>query len=116
MKMPMAVLRYGSFLRDVRRTALRLRGMRIVMPAQAGIQKQGAGQSSRADALAIVTEWQEFRSPDFPILKQQLSDAVIFDGRNLYDPKRMAELGFEYHSIGRPSYAMVGSVNGVSKV
>ena len=54
-----------------------------------------------ADALAIVTEWQEFRSPDFPVLKQQLSDAVIFDGRNLYDPAMVEALGLAYYGIGR---------------
>ena len=54
-----------------------------------------------ADALAIVTEWQEFRSPDFPLLKQHLSDAVIFDGRNLYDPAMVESLGLAYYGIGR---------------
>jgi UDPglucose 6-dehydrogenase len=56
---------------------------------------------SGADALAIVTEWQEFRSPDFPVLKQELSDAVIFDGRNLYDPRMVEGLGLAYYGIGR---------------
>ncbi|MGH8166156.1 MAG: UDP-glucose dehydrogenase family protein, partial [Woeseiaceae bacterium] len=54
-----------------------------------------------ADALAIVTEWQEFRSPDFPVLKQDLTDAVIFDGRNLYDPDMVESLGLRYYGIGR---------------
>ena len=54
-----------------------------------------------ADALAIVTEWQEFRSPDFPELKQELTDAVIFDGRNLYDPDMVESLGLRYYGIGR---------------
>ena len=54
-----------------------------------------------ADALAIVTEWQEFRSPDFPVLKQELTDAVIFDGRNLYDPDMVESLGLRYYGIGR---------------
>jgi UDPglucose 6-dehydrogenase len=54
-----------------------------------------------ADALAIVTEWQEFRSPDFPSMKEKMSQAAIFDGRNLYDPVTMAGLGFSYHAIGR---------------
>jgi UDPglucose 6-dehydrogenase len=54
-----------------------------------------------ADALAIVTEWQEFRSPDFPLLKQELNDAVIFDGRNLYDPHMVESLGLSYYGIGR---------------
>lgn len=54
-----------------------------------------------ADALAIVTEWQEFRSPDFDMLKSLLKDLVIVDGRNLYNPEQMKELGFAYYGIGR---------------
>jgi UDPglucose 6-dehydrogenase len=54
-----------------------------------------------ADALCIVTEWKEFRSPDFDLLKKQLKDAVIFDGRNLYDPVTMKKNGFRYYAIGR---------------
>ena len=54
-----------------------------------------------ADALAIVTEWKEFRSPDFENLKRQLKAPVIFDGRNLYDPSMMKKLGFRYYAIGR---------------
>jgi UDPglucose 6-dehydrogenase len=54
-----------------------------------------------ADALAIVTEWNEFRSPDFEQIKRQLSNPVIFDGRNLYDPGLMKQLGFSYYAIGR---------------
>ena len=54
-----------------------------------------------ADALAIVTEWKAFRSPDFAQVKKQLKAPVIFDGRNLFEPAVMAEAGFEYHGIGR---------------
>ncbi|MGA2780179.1 MAG: UDP-glucose/GDP-mannose dehydrogenase family protein [Steroidobacteraceae bacterium] len=54
-----------------------------------------------ADALAIVTEWQEFRSPDFPEMHATLKSPVIFDGRNLYDPAQMARAGFSYYAIGR---------------
>src|SRR5579862_4396414 len=54
-----------------------------------------------ADALAIVTEWQEFRSPDFERLKQTLKAPVIFDGRNLYDPSMVNRFGLAYHAIGR---------------
>ena len=56
-----------------------------------------------ADALAIVTEWNEFRNPDFERLKQLMRRPVIFDGRNLFDPKKMAQLGVQYFGIGRPS-------------
>jgi UDPglucose 6-dehydrogenase len=54
-----------------------------------------------ADALAIVTEWQEFRSPDFAAIKARLKVPAIFDGRNLYDPAVLKGLGFEYFAIGR---------------
>jgi UDPglucose 6-dehydrogenase len=55
-----------------------------------------------ADALVVCTEWNEFRSPDFDELKRRLKSPLVFDGRNLYEPRRMAERGFEYHSVGRP--------------
>ena len=53
------------------------------------------------DALAIVTEWADFRAPDFPAMKKALKTPVIFDGRNLYDPAMLRSLGFEYFSVGR---------------
>ncbi len=55
-----------------------------------------------ADALAIVTEWSLFRTPDFAAIKGRLKQPIIFDGRNLYDTAHMAQLGFTYYSIGRP--------------
>mgnify|MGYP003333115285 FL=1 len=54
-----------------------------------------------ASALVIVTEWKAFRSPDFEVLKQKLKSPIIFDGRNLYEPQTMKDLGFEYQGIGR---------------
>ncbi len=54
-----------------------------------------------ADALAICTEWQEFRSPDFESFKSALKQPVIFDGRNLYDPALMSQQGIRYFAIGR---------------
>ncbi len=54
-----------------------------------------------ADALVIATEWQEFRSPDFDRLAASLSERLIFDGRNLYDPAQVRAAGIEYHAIGR---------------
>lgn len=54
-----------------------------------------------ADALVIVTEWQAFRAPDFDVVKEMLNETVIFDGRNMYDPKRMKKRGFVYYSVGR---------------
>ena len=54
-----------------------------------------------ADALVIVTEWREFRTPEFAAIKAKLKNAIIFDGRNLYEPKEVQAEGFEYHAIGR---------------
>ncbi len=54
-----------------------------------------------AHALVVCTEWREFRSPDFARMKSMMSAPVVFDGRNLYDPKAMAEYGFKYVSVGR---------------
>jgi UDPglucose 6-dehydrogenase len=54
-----------------------------------------------ADALAIATEWSEFRNPDFEVMRRLLRSPIIFDGRNLYDPARMARLGFHYEGMGR---------------
>lgn len=54
-----------------------------------------------ADALAVITEWPVFRSPSYKVLKELLSQPVVFDGRNIYDPKTMAAEGFYYDSIGR---------------
>ncbi len=54
-----------------------------------------------ADALVVLTDWQEFRNPDFTLIKRKLRHPVIFDGRNLYEPAIVAREGFEYHSVGR---------------
>jgi UDPglucose 6-dehydrogenase len=59
------------------------------------------GALEGADGLAIVTEWQEFRNPDFEIMRRLLREHVIFDGRNLYEPKTLQGHGFIYHGIGR---------------
>ncbi|HEV2017356.1 MAG TPA: UDP-glucose/GDP-mannose dehydrogenase family protein [Gemmatimonadaceae bacterium] len=56
-----------------------------------------------ADALVVVTDWNEYRHPDFERVKRTLKQPVIVDGRNLYDVEKMRELGLRYHSIGRPS-------------
>ena len=58
---------------------------------------------SDCDALMLLTEWNEFRVPDFPRIKELLKQPVIFDGRNQYSPSEMKELGFTYYSIGRPA-------------
>ena len=59
------------------------------------------GALEGADGLAIVTEWQEFRHPDFELMRRLMREAVIFDGRNLYEPKTLLANGFSYYAIGR---------------
>jgi UDPglucose 6-dehydrogenase len=82
--------------------ARRLYGERVGGPEAALALCASAGEALEgADALAIATEWQEFRSPDFDLLRERLAAPVIFDGRNLYDPALMARLGFTYYGIGR---------------
>ncbi len=58
---------------------------------------------TRADALVIVTEWNNFRRPDFEKIRSSLKSALLFDGRNLFDPEAMRNIRFEYHCIGRKS-------------
>ena len=65
------------------------------------------GALEQADALAIVTEWNEFRNPDFKVMKRLLRQPVIFDGRNVYEPAAMARLGFDYYGMGRNLVAPV---------
>ncbi len=55
-----------------------------------------------ADALFVVTEWNEFRNPDFDKMKSLMKSAVIFDGRNLYNPSTLGPLGYKYYRIGAP--------------
>ena len=65
-----------------------------------------------ADALAIATEWNVFRTPSFKVMKKLLTENVIFDGRNLYDLENMEELGFHYESIGREVITQKKTVRG----
>jgi UDPglucose 6-dehydrogenase len=68
-------------------------GITLAVDANAALQG--------ADALVIVTEWQEFRSPDFDAMRASLKEPLIFDGRNLYNPELMQRLGFTYYGVGR---------------
>jgi len=85
-------------------------------PAARGVARELFGRNARvkivdtaeaalqgADVLAIVTEWQEFRSPDFPEIRKALKTPAVFDGRNLYDPAALKAEGLEYYPIGRRS-------------
>ena len=69
--------------------------------ARVSFSKNTMAALAGADALAVVTEWKEFRSPDFEAIKKALKTPAIFDGRNLYDPVDVARAGIEYFPIGR---------------
>jgi len=75
----------------------------VAKPVLAGVVTANSATEALqgCDALAIVTEWAEFRSPDFAVLKKSLKTPAIFDGRNLYDPAMVRSLGFEYFPVGR---------------
>ncbi len=66
---------------------------------------------SGADALLVLTEWAPYRTPDFARIRATLDEPVVFDGRNLWDPARMAEMGFQYVSVGRPAAAPAPAVS-----
>ena len=57
--------------------------------------------ASGADALIVITEWNEFREPDFARIRSLMRRPAIFDGRNIYDPRLLRQLGFHYEGIGR---------------
>jgi UDPglucose 6-dehydrogenase len=76
---------------------------RRVFAASAGLRFSDNSMDALegADALVIVTEWQEFRSPDFDAIKSRMNQPVIFDGRNLYDPATLETAGIKYFAVGR---------------
>jgi UDPglucose 6-dehydrogenase len=80
-------------LAEARRVFGDLPGLTLAESAEAATQG--------ADALVVITEWKEFRNPDFEALKARLRQPVVFDGRNLYEPALMREFGVEHHGIGR---------------
>ncbi|MFQ6555997.1 UDP-glucose/GDP-mannose dehydrogenase family protein [Pseudomonas sp. Lb2C1-1] len=75
----------------------------LLYPDEARLMLMGTPESvlPGADALVICTEWQPFKAPDFELIRQRLKAPVIFDGRNLFDPERMADKGFTYFPMGR---------------
>ena len=94
-----ALIKAGATVRaydpEAKKTAKRIFGNRITLAASNYDALNGA------DALAIVTEWNEFRRPDFARMHTLMRSPVIFDGRNLFEPSRMKQDGFTYYSIGR---------------
>jgi UDPglucose 6-dehydrogenase len=77
--------------------------MKALMPETSELQyfRKNMDALEGADALVVVTEWNEFRNPNFEFIASKIKDKVIFDGRNIYDPERMREYGFAYYGIGR---------------
>ncbi|WP_298575269.1 UDP-glucose/GDP-mannose dehydrogenase family protein [uncultured Luteimonas sp.] len=92
-----AGVRVRAYDPEAREEAHRIYGQRddLALCSSDGDALQGA------DALAVVTEWKQFRSPDFAALRRSLRDAVIFDGRNLYEPAEVEAAGIAYWGIGR---------------
>ncbi len=88
--------RVHAFDPEAERTARAVFGSRI------GYASTAYDALTGADALVIVTEWSEFRRPDFARMKRLMRTPVVFDGRNIYNPAAMRALGFTYYSIGRP--------------
>jgi UDPglucose 6-dehydrogenase len=77
--------------------------MKALMPEAANLKyfRKNMDAIEGCDALVVVTEWNEFRNPNFELIASKVKDRVIFDGRNIYDPERMREYGFAYYGIGR---------------
>ncbi len=93
---------------------LRLHDPEAIPNVKALLRRERAGDAARivycdrpygalegADALVLVTEWSDYRNPDFELMRRLLAVPVVFDGRNIYDPHRMLELGFTYYGIGQ---------------
>jgi UDPglucose 6-dehydrogenase len=104
---PSRVVINGLLARGARVTAydpVAMEEARKIFAKEPGVRfaSSTVGALDGADALIIVTEWKEFRSPDFDDMKKRLKSPVVFDGRNLYDPVVMRECGIEYFSMGRP--------------
>jgi len=83
---------------EAMRTAVAELGDSVVMCEDGYEALQGA------DALVIFTDWPKFRTPDFDLIAEKLPSRLIFDGRNMYDPKLLANRGFRYICVGRPTY------------
>ena len=76
---------------------------RTVLPAAVVYCESPYDAAAEADAVALVTEWNEFKFLNLERLRAVMRRPIVFDGRNLWEPERMRRLGFEYHSIGRKS-------------
>ena len=72
-----------------------------ILPAQVQLAKNNYACLEGADALLLLTEWQVFRNPNFERMKSLMDEPIVFDGRNIYDPTQMREMGFTYYGVGR---------------
>jgi UDPglucose 6-dehydrogenase len=72
--------------------------------------------ASGADALLILTEWEEFATLDLDLVRQRLKYPIVIDGRNLYEPAAMAARGFTYYSVGRPAETPTPPADGAEAV
>ena len=94
------VARYRALDRSLRK--LRREPFRILVRGEEELSARSESVALEgASTLAIITEWQEFRSPDFERVREMLADPVVFDGRNLYEPEMLNMLGLEYYAMGR---------------
>ena len=80
---------------------LRIDEARKIFKNRIAIMDDGYEAVRGADALAVVTEWNEFRTPDFKKIKKLMKKPVIFDGRNIYNQEELRKMGFTYYGIGR---------------
>jgi UDPglucose 6-dehydrogenase len=76
---------------------------KTIFGSKVSFAENSYGALTGADALALVTEWNEFREPDYARMKKLMRQPVIFDGRNIYNPEQIRAHGFTYFSMGRPS-------------
>jgi len=74
---------------------------KLIDPAKVKIVQTPLDAVQDAEALILATEWKEFSNVDFAEVKQRMHTALVFDGRNLFDPETMKEFGFTYHAVGR---------------
>ena len=97
------LLRHGATIKAFDPVAMP--GVAALWPEREGLRlvNSPAEAAQAAHALLLVTEWREFRSPDFESLRDSMATPILFDGRNLYDPDLLTQLGFEYQGIGRGS-------------
>jgi len=97
---PYAVVLFGRNIADPRQLRDLIREVKAI--AGARLTNSAMEAVEEAEALILTTEWNEFANVDLALVKEKMHTPMIFDGRNLFDPETMRQLGFHYISIGRP--------------